>query len=313
MFFYRNIVLLCLHLPVMKNPYSSSIKLAAIFLVFGITWIFASDLLSRKFTQDDLELYSMIQHSKGVLFMILAAVLIYFGSRRIFTDIEFARDKWLEQRLEAEREKHREELVTAILKAQEGERKKLGEELHDNINQLLGVVKLYVQHAQVNKGMQQELLEKSSDYIKQVIEEIRHLSRSLLPPALHEYGLLTSIEQLVKAIEVVNTLHIDLRIQGVKENELSEPVQLMIYRIIQEQLNNVLKHAEADHMKIHLEQQKKTVHLTVSDNGKGFDPEQIIPGMGLTNIRSRLEQVNGKMLLHSAPENGCSLAVSFHL
>lgn len=297
----------------MRNPYSSSVKLASIFLVFGVTWIFASDLLSRKFTENDLELYTMIQHSKGVLFMILAALLIYFGSRRIFTDIEFSRDKWLAQRLEEEREKHREELVSAILKAQEGERKKLGEELHDNVNQLLGVVKLYVQHAQVNKGMQQELLEKSSEYIKQVIEEIRHLSRSLLPPALHENGLLTSIDQLVKAIQVVNTLHIELRIEDVKESDLPEQVQLMLYRIIQEQLNNILKHAEADHIKIHLEQQNKSVHLTISDNGKGFDQDQIIPGMGLMNIRSRLEQVNGKMLLHSAPDNGCSLAVSFHL
>lgn len=297
----------------MKNPFSSSIKLAAIFLVFGITWIFASDLLSAKFTKNDLELYTMIQHSKGVLFMILAATLIYFGSRKIFTDFEYSRDKWLQQRLEEERELHREDMVAAILKAQEGERKKLGEELHDNVNQLLGVVKLYVQHAQVNKGMQQELLEKSSEYIKQVIEEIRQLSRSLLPPALHENGLLTSIDQLVKAIRVVNTLHIELRNDSLNEADLSDAVQLMLYRIIQEQLNNVLKHAEADHVKIHLEQQNKSVHLTISDNGKGFDPEVNIPGMGLMNIRSRLEQVNGKMLIHSAPDNGCSLAVSFHL
>jgi two-component system sensor histidine kinase UhpB len=297
----------------MKNPFASSIKLAVIFLVFGITWIFASDLISRQFTRNDIELYTMIQHSKGVLFMILAAVLIYFGSRKIFTDIEYARDKWLQQRLAEERDRHQQELAKAILQAQEAERKKLGEELHDNINQLLGVVKLYVQHAQVNKGMQQELLEKCSDYIKQVIEEIRQLSRSLLPPALHENGLLTSINQLVTAISVVNTLHIELRNDGVEESELPDQVQLMLYRIIQEQLNNVLKHAEADQVKIHLEQRNKTVHLSITDNGKGFDPENIISGMGLMNIRSRLEQVNGKMLLHAAPDNGCTLAVSFHL
>lgn len=297
----------------MRNPYTSSIKLAVIFLVFGITWIITSDLISRQLTHNDLELYSMIQHSKGVLFMILAATLIYFGSRRIFTDIEFSRDKWLQQRLEEEKEKHNQEMAKAILHAQEAERKKLGEELHDNINQLLGVVKLYVQHAQVNKGMQQELLEKCSEYIKQVIEEIRQLSRSLLPPALHENGLLRSIDQLVAAITVVNTLQIDLKNDGIKENDLPEQVQLMLYRIIQEQLNNILKHAEADQVKIHLEQKNKTVHLSITDNGKGFDPDSVISGMGLMNIRSRLEQVRGTMLLHAAPDNGCTLAVSFHL
>lgn len=297
----------------MKNPYASSIKLAVIFLVFGITWIITSDLISQRLTRNDFELYSMIQHSKGVLFMILAAVLIYFGSRRIFTDIEFSRDKWLQERLAEERERHQHELNKAILQAQEMERKKLGEELHDNINQLLGVVKLYVQHAQVNKEMQQELLEKCSDYLIQAIEEIRQLSRSLLPPALHENGLLASIDHLVDAIRVVNTLHIDLRHDDVQESDLPEQVQLMLYRIIQEQLNNVLKHAEADQVKILLEQENKTVHLTITDNGKGFDPETYVSGMGLMNIRSRLEQVNGTMLLHAAPENGCSLAVSFHL
>ncbi|MBO9631806.1 MAG: sensor histidine kinase [Chitinophagaceae bacterium] len=297
----------------MKNPFSSSVKLAAVFLVFGVTWIFASDLISKQITRNDLELYSLIQHSKGVLFMILAAVLIYFGSRKIVAQMEQEREKWIQGKLEEEREKQRLEITQAVLTAQEAERKKLGEELHDNVNQLLGVVKLYVQHAQVNKEMQQELLEKCSDYLIQVIEEIRQLSRSMLPPALHENGLLTSLHQLVDAIRVVNTLHIELRNDGIKETDLPEQVQLMLYRIIQEQLNNVLKHAAASHVKIHLEQQNKTVHLTISDNGKGFDPHTNIPGMGLMNIRSRLEQVNGKMLIHAAPENGCTLAVSFHL
>lgn len=297
----------------MKNPFASSIKLAAVFLAFGVTWIFASDFISRQLTRNDLELYSIIQHSKGVLFMILAAVLIFFGSRKYFREMEQSREKWLQEKLEEEREKQRMDTTRAVLQAQEAERKKLGEELHDNINQLLGVVKLYVQHAQVNKDMQQELLEKCSDYLIQVIEEIRQLSRSMLPPALHENGLLTSINQLVDAIRVVNTLQIELRNDGIKETELPEQVQLMLYRIIQEQLNNVLKHAEATHVKIHLEQQNKTVHLTISDNGKGFDPLTNISGMGLMNIRSRLEQVNGKMLIHAAPENGCSMAVSFHL
>lgn len=297
----------------MKNPFAYSIKLAAVFLVFGVIWIFASDLISAQLTRNNLELYTLIQHSKGVLFMILAAVLIYFGSRKFFLQMEQEREKWILGKMEEEREKQTLQITQAVLTAQEAERKKLGEELHDNVNQLLGVVKLYVQHAQVNKDMQQELLEKCSDYLIQVIEEIRLLSRSMLPPALNENGLITSLHQLVDAIRVVNTLHIELRNDGMKETELPEQVQLMLYRIIQEQLNNVLKHAAASHVKIHLEQQNKTVHLTISDNGKGFDPLTNISGMGLMNIRSRLEQVNGKMLIHAAPENGCTMAVSFHL
>ncbi|NML21050.1 hypothetical protein HHL16_09210 [Pseudoflavitalea sp. G-6-1-2] len=297
----------------MKSPIVSSLKLAAIFLVFGVAWIISSDLISRQLTRDDLEMYSIIQHSKGLLFMVLAALLIYFGSKKILNEMEAAQEKWVNKKLQEEKERHRLELAEAVLKAQEKERKKLGEELHDNINQLLGVVKLYVQHAMVNKAMQDELLEKCSEYIRQVIEEIRLLSRSLLPPALHENGLLTSLDQLVNVMREVNAIGIELKNEGLADEGLPEPVQLMLYRIVQEQLNNVLKHAKANHVLIHLKQQKTDVQLTITDNGKGFDPRTNIPGMGLMNIRSRLQQVNGRMQLTSSPDKGCSLNVSFHL
>ena len=85
----------------------------------------------------------------------------------------------------------------------------------------------------------------------------------------------------------------------------------MTYRIIQEQLNNVLKHSKADRVSIRLGQDNGIVHLVINDNGVGFDAQQIKQGLGLNNIRNRLEVVNGNMQIESQPGEGCTLVVDF--
>ena len=85
----------------------------------------------------------------------------------------------------------------------------------------------------------------------------------------------------------------------------------MLYRIIQEQLNNVLKHSKADHVQIVLQDMNGGVHLTIHDNGVGFDIGEVKHGMGLNNIRSRLQLVNGMMQIQSEPGRGCTLDIDF--
>ncbi|NII29832.1 PAS domain-containing protein [Pseudoflavitalea sp. X16] len=417
----------------MKNPLPSSVKLSLAFLVFGTAWILFSDSLTLTFTNNDLDAYNRLQNYKGILFMVLAALLIWLVSRKLYGDIERANrqqeeilernqllgmatndaiwdynmvtkecytnrtlqelfgytadelqdnyhwwtnnlhpdDKnrvldtidtkldmggtvWqdeyrfrckdgsyktifdrgfilrnksgrpyrligamqdvtdqraLQQQLVETQTKHKDELAQSVLQAEEAERKKLGEELHDNINQLLGVVKLYIQHALVNPKMREELLRKSSGYITQTIEEIRGLSRSLLPPALNEQSLLESLYQLIDDIQQAKEIHFKVEHAGFDESRVPDNKQLVIYRIIQEQLNNVLKHANATTVVIRLAHYNDRVQLTVQDNGAGFDPLQSKPGMGLNNIRNRIEVFNGEMEILSAPGNGCTLAV----
>ena len=207
--------------------------------------------------------------------------------------------------------RHKDELARSVLQTEEAERKKLGEELHDNINQLLGVVKLYIQHALVNPAMREELLHKSSGYITQTIEEIRHLSRSLLPPALHEQSLLESLYQLIEDIRHAKDIDIMVQHEEFDEARIPDSKQLIIYRIIQEQLNNVLKHSGANAVLIKLKHCGDHARLTIHDNGTGFDPQQFKPGMGLNNIRNRIGVFNGQMEINSSPGEGCTLAVEF--
>lgn len=206
---------------------------------------------------------------------------------------------------------HKDELAKSVLQAEEAERKKLGEELHDHINQLLGVVKLYIQHAQVNAAMRDDLLSKSASYIAQTIEEIRKLSRSLLPPALGEQSLLESIYQLIEDIHQAKDIDIMVQHDQFNETNIPENKRLITYRIIQEQLNNVLKHAAASAVLIQLKHCNDNVRLTIHDNGVGFDAANKKPGMGMNNIRNRIEVFSGHMDVESTPGKGCTLSVEF--
>jgi len=215
----------------------------------------------------------------------------------------------LQQQLVSEKLLHKNEMAKGILQAAEAERKKLGEELHDNINQLLGVVRLYIEHAINNKAEQDTLLKKSSIHLKTVIEEIRALSRSLIPPTLSDLGLVESVKELAETITAAKNIRFTLNNDNFDEAALTSSKQLVLYRILQEQLNNIIKHSRADHVLIELYQLSHAVQLSITDNGIGFDMNSNKFGMGLTNIRNRLEIFNGKMKINSAPGEGCKLVV----
>lgn len=283
-------------------------QLALVFLLFGTIWIFITDSFIINISQNNLTFLSRFQTYKGVLFMCISAILIYVVSRRLLR-----RQHLLQQELNDERIRYKNELALEVFNAQERERKKIGEELHDNVNQLLGVVKLYIEHAQVNPSAQGEMLKKSSEYIKQVIDEIRSLSKSLISPTLNDLGLMESLKELIDSIVKIKDMQIDVHRDNFSEETLSDIQKLMLYRIMQEQLNNILKHSKAEHVDIGLKNAGPSVHLTIEDDGIGFDPKSIQSGLGLKNIRHRLELFNGKMKVISSPDQGCKLEAVFDL
>ena len=291
-----------------RSRMSPPLQLAIGFFLFGIVWIMFSDFFSLYLAKNNLNFLLRVQTYKGVFFMFIGAVFIFITSRRIF-----ARQQELQVQLNEERIRYKSELAIEVFNAQERERKKLGEELHDNINQLLGVVKLYIEHAQVNPEAQQEMLKKSSEYLKQVITEIRSLSKSLVSPTLNDLGLIDSINELIDSIHKISKIQIDIHEDSFKEEELSDIQKLMVYRITQEQLNNILKHSKAEHVAIALMRTGPQVHLSIEDDGIGFDINKVRSGLGFKNIRHRLELFNGRMKIISAPDEGCKLEAMFEL
>lgn len=285
---------------------SPPMQLAIIFLLFGICWIFLTDILLLNMSSNSLSFVARFQMYKGVLFMAISALLIFFVSKRIFAHQEILQQKLAEQRLH-----YRNELAQEVFNAQEAERKKLGEELHDNINQLLGVVKLYIEHAQVNPAAKDEMLKKSSEYLMQVINEIRSLSKSLVSPTLKDLGLIASIYELIETIQDTKMINIEVDTKEFEENKLPEVKKLMVYRILQEQLNNIVKHSRAEHVVIELKHISPNVYLRIEDDGMGFDIKNVRSGLGLKNIRHRLELFKGKMNVQSSPGHGCKMEAFF--
>ena len=231
----------------------------------------------------------------------------YFGKTAMQAQINDVTEKF---RLEKELAMKKQQIVEAVLAAQEQERKGIGAELHDNINQVLSAARLTVSIALEFPEKANELLPVSMDHLSIAIEEIRKLSKSLiLSGNLKTFGLVQSIEELIKHNLAVTKLKFTFNSENLNEASMSEERKITLYRIIQEQLNNILKHAQATHVKIHLDSDCDHVNLLISDNGKGFDTSVQRKGIGITNIMSRAELFNGNVKIDSAPGLGCRLEV----
>ncbi|RYZ19632.1 MAG: sensor histidine kinase [Sphingobacteriales bacterium] len=202
-------------------------------------------------------------------------------------------------------------VAQAVVDAQEKERAEIGKELHDNVNQILSTAKLYLELARSDEDQRLNLIKRSADNIFDAINEIRAISRSLVPPSIGDLGILVSIQDLIENIRATKKLHVEFYHSEGIEAAINEKQQLMLFRIIQEQVNNVLKHAEAVNLIIELMVDGPIVDLTISDDGKGFDKEnnKNKRGVGLNNIASRTELFNGKVNLITSPGKGCTLNI----
>ena len=217
----------------------------------------------------------------------------------------------LENSLNEERQIRHQQITEAVIAGQEKERTEIGQELHDNINQILASTKLYIECSLKDKNPRIDLITESKLLLEKAMKEIRKLSKSLLPPSLGEIGLLQALHELVENINQVNELAISIEWNDTEENDLSTKLKLTIFRIVQEQLNNIIKHANAKNIVISIKKEDGQIQLCVTDDGQGFDTSLKRVGVGLRNIGSRAEVNNGTVCIISGPGEGCELVVTF--
>jgi PAS domain S-box-containing protein len=202
-------------------------------------------------------------------------------------------------------------LSKATVDAQEAERQYLGMELHDNINQLLTGTMLILgaaSHAPMQKEDIVKIVEESKTYLEKAVKEIRNLSHRLAPSAFtnsleYECGLL--INEASKA-GGFNAMH---HFSGINEKKLSTEVKICLYRILQEQLANISKHASATNAQISVTQKTGKIILKIADDGVGFDAKIHNSGIGLNNIKKRTGYFNGRFTLETEPGKGCTIEV----
>lgn len=219
----------------------------------------------------------------------------------------------LEEKLKEEKLLKQKEINEAMIKVQEKERYEISTELHDNVNQQLTVAMMYIASAEQKCPEGSDLLKQSSVFILNAIEEIRKLSQTLVTPLIKHFGLSKAIEGLLDDVSAVNPIQIDLTADSFFEEDIKYDFKLSIFRIVQEQINNIIKHSKATTVNIELLRNKQMIYLKISDNGIGFDTNQQRKGIGIYNIISRSDLYNGIVDIQTSPGNGCGIHITFPL
>lgn len=247
-----------------------------------------------------------------IIMEIASHLIMYEGKQAVLALGNDITEKYqLETSLNEERKLRQQQITEAVITGQEKERTELGEELHDNINQILASTKLYIECALKDQLPRKDLIAESKVLVEKAMTEIRNLSKSLLPPSLGEVGLMQALHEMVENIKQVNNLNITLHSHISDENHICTKLKLTIFRIVQEQLNNIIKHADAENVSISIDMIDKEIELLIKDDGLGFNTSLKRNGVGLRNISSRAEVNNGKVSIKSNPGEGCELLVKF--
>lgn len=218
----------------------------------------------------------------------------------------------LQDQLMEEKNRHQEEIMKATLGVQEKERNEIGYELHDNVNQILTSAMLYLECVGRWDDKKEEYRSMSLELINKSVEEIRRLSKFLVQPRLNDIRLVQAIHDILENIRATGHLSIGLQHDGFDETQLDHGLKLAIYRIIQEQTTNIIRHARATDASIELYQENHYSILKITDNGRGFDSSMLRKGIGFTNIINRAAVYHGKVEIHSSPGKGCLLSVLFN-
>ncbi len=208
------------------------------------------------------------------------------------------------------RKQHQVESLQTLITAQEEERKRIAQDLHDSLGGLLATLKIKTRNT-LASGDNPFTSPDTPDQlalIDTVSAEVRRIAHNMMPPALIRMGLSAALEDLVDALHQDRAL--DISFQNIDyDHALDQEKEIMLYRIAQELCSNVLRHAGARHLLIQLSRHNGSATLVVEDDGHGYDPTQENGGMGLESIRSRVAYIRGEMEIWTAPGEGTSVTI----
>jgi signal transduction histidine kinase len=217
-------------------------------------------------------------------------------------------------RLRKSRERHRE-FSHSLIDLQEKERKRIAAELHDSIGQNLLIIKnsaLIGLRLKKNPSKMAKRLTEISDYASQTLQDIRKVSQNLRPVLLDRLGLTESLLNLVGTISSATSIQTTASIDRV-DNLLNKESEINVFRIVQESLNNIVKHSQATHAEIRIKKDAQKIRILITDNGKGMDTSSSMinanTGMGLLGIAERINMLNGTWQITSVSGNGTSIQI----
>ncbi len=239
---------------------------------------------------------------------VFAALLLLLG-------YSFYKRRTIQQQanMQATLAQQQEKATIEIIQAEEKERKRIAEDLHDGVGQLMTAAWLNLQalneQLTIDDSPQSQLINKTLLLVDESCKEVRQVSHNMMPNALLRKGLVNAVKEFISQI---NTGKLSINLQT---EELQKPlpshIETILYRVIQEGVNNVVKHAQATQLDISINQDEEGIDVMIEDNGKGFDTSitRVSDGIGLQNIRSRISYLNGSVTWDSSEKNGTLVAI----
>ena len=207
------------------------------------------------------------------------------------------------------------QVLDATLQTQEEERRRVARDLHDDVGATLALVKLNVHQLIAPLEDKTKGLSIKST-LDDVIGNVRRISHGLMPVVLEKMGLPQALDAMKRALPASSGIEMEL-ICNDANRRLDPKLELSLYRVVQELLNNTLKHAEASKITVQLQFSENELHLTYTDNGKGFNYQELLnsqenssKGLGLLNLHARINLLNGTFAFHSAQNSGTKAEIS---
>jgi signal transduction histidine kinase len=219
------------------------------------------------------------------------------------------------KRLEESRREAEKRVLNAVIQTEEKERKRFAKDLHDGLGPLLSTVKMSISTLSLmdQEPSRKEIIQNTAHVIDESIKSIKEISNNLSPHILNNFGLASAIKDFSNKIDS-KVLHINFESNAFNKR-FEENVEVVLYRVVCELINNTMKHARAGLADINLTYQHKTILLTYSDDGIGFNVNQVIGdssqvnGMGYSNMLSRVNSIKGRMDVESTPESGTKVLI----
>ncbi|MFN0728339.1 sensor histidine kinase [Polaribacter gochangensis] len=244
----------------------------------------------------------------GVLLLLLMAVALFFF-------FFISRKKIVEKELEKKSAeiKHQKELIHATILTQENERKRIAQDLHDDISSKLNVIHLN-SNLLLDGGLSvkeySEVVKSNINITNRTLQSARKIAHDLLPPILDKFGLQSAIEELADDYNTSKKVVVSYQLKYQKDY-LNKTKELHLFRILQELINNSIRHGKAKNINLVLETSNSKLYLNYSDDGVGFDTKksQLKKGLGLKNIESRVELLNGILKISSENKSGATFII----
>lgn len=204
------------------------------------------------------------------------------------------------------------ELATSQVEIKEQTLNYIGQELHDDLGQKLSVVRLRQnQLIPKLKNKEKEELIELNELLGECIQDIRNLSKTLITEQIIHFGLIESIEREVGRIQKLKLLKIEF-LTEIQDIDISPKHGLILFRIIQESINNILKHSRAKNVSIQIEDDGERLDIRISDNGKGFDTNSIKDGSGLKNMELRAKLIHAEFFIQSERNKGTQTSITYY-